>query len=469
MDDNDQGTDDGITLPPFRQASSATASSNNSFNTSVKSTIIRQNQHFFTGCFVCLVPVYDIAHLLPRTLSRDLLDSYTSGGLLRHVSNGSTSPLAHPDNGIPLCPTCHRLFDKPNPEFVLLPRHLSFFIDFEKRNLAARQARWDASREKVSRLCPSKEEYWAYSATAARGAIESANGVYDVYYIRNCGPQSLHIRSCNPTSMNYATGRTPQEWTGRPWGGSPVLMILNAVRALQDFRVRPEMWPVFKQLEDLWRLWRNEPWHQPQKILGHDKSRGESEGQDDKGLDTAPDKAPKGGRKTGRGAQGGPEGKEKPSRAGPQKKAPPTGSRKKTVHHQLHHDSLHFQDARNWVPQSTSSGTNTAANDTSVSDFAVDHNIQHVRDHQSTLAAMSPSTATPPSCNSPPTATPPSRNRPPNANAWGRLKPVPAASPPAYHVWGPNSSSEDKMAWKGQVERLIAAAATGVGMAGQGI
>lgn len=461
MNDNDQNTDDGVTSPPLRQASSATASSNNSFNTSVKSTIIRQNQHLFTGCFVCLVPVYDIAHLLPRTLSRDLIDSYTSGGLLRHVSNGSTSPLAHPDNGIPLCPTCHRLFDKPNPEFVLLPRHLSFFIDFEKRNLTARQARWDASGEKISRLCPSKEEYWAYSATAARSAIASANGVYDVYYIRNCGPQSLHIRSCNPTSMNYGTGRTPQEWTGRPWGGSPVLMILNAVRALQDFRVRPEMWPVFKHLEDLWRLWRNEPWHQPRKILGHEKRRGQSEEQDDKGLDTAPDKPPKGGRKTGRGSQG-PQAKERPSGGGAQNKAPPTGGRKKTVDHQLHRHSLHFQDTRNWeFPQLTSSSTNTAANNTSVFNFPVARNTNHVRAHQSTLAAKTMSL-------SPSTATPPSRNSPP-VNVWGSLEPAPNGSPQAYPIWGPNSSSQDKMAWKGQVERLIAAAATDVGRARRGI
>jgi hypothetical protein len=111
---------------------------------------------------------------------------------------GSVTYLAHVDNLLHLCSNCHRAFDAPIPEIVIIPTDVSFFIDWEKKDYTARcQAANEG--QTIPRTVPSSSNY---------------NGTYRAYLPKDSVP--LDSRALK----------------GKKWGGSPTAVILKACMGL---------------------------------------------------------------------------------------------------------------------------------------------------------------------------------------------------------------------------------------------
>ena len=111
--------------------------------------------------------------------------------------------IAHQDNAISLCPTCHSNFDDLNqPGLIFIPTNVEYFIEYEKNDQKRRRETPHIQREGRS-ICvgrygvPSPDEYQ-----------NNAGGLYTRYYLRRCFPEA----------MVASVGRfgEPKHWHGSP-------------------------------------------------------------------------------------------------------------------------------------------------------------------------------------------------------------------------------------------------------------
>ena len=138
------------------------------------------------------------------------------------------SHLGHIENGIPLCPLCHRNFDDlMNPGFIFIPTDIEYFADFERKDMERRRALWKQSKykTKMGRICPSPNNYRLHQLNEGILPDGACGGLYYRYTLRDYFP-----RLGQPA---FVPGRGPFPTVGaKPWHGAPTAALRRAFPVL---------------------------------------------------------------------------------------------------------------------------------------------------------------------------------------------------------------------------------------------
>lgn len=87
-------------------------------------------------------------------------------------------------NAIPLCPLCHRQFDKAeDPGFVFFPSDLNFFIEFELRDK-------DQRENTNVRQVPNAVAYRNYQISSKAIPSNAIGGLYTRVFLKVIGTES---------------------------------------------------------------------------------------------------------------------------------------------------------------------------------------------------------------------------------------------------------------------------------------
>jgi hypothetical protein len=155
--------------------------------------------------------------------------------------------LNHPDNAIPLCPTCHRNFDDIiQPGFVFIPTDLDYFIHYEEEDQKRRRLLGpDEEGNFPGRYgVPSAESYRDHQRATKDIPDNAVSGLYTRYV----------LRKFLPPMITYGLGSFQQ---AKPWHGSPAAALRRACMVLGNMATPKGAIPneVRKKLQKLADLW----------------------------------------------------------------------------------------------------------------------------------------------------------------------------------------------------------------------
>ncbi|KAK1144971.1 hypothetical protein N8T08_004686 [Aspergillus melleus] len=174
-------------------------------------------------CWNCGASPTDVCHVIPKT-DRDF-ELYRRRGML---SIGSVSDV---NNGIPLCPTCHRNFDDLfNPGFVFIPTDLEYFREYEEADKIRRAGHFLEKRTFLQRTCPSAEDYRQYQRRQDLIGSDEKGGLYEKHTLRDYFPK----RGC---FRNTETARTGILFPPLAWHGDPMAALRRGFAILGNIAV----------------------------------------------------------------------------------------------------------------------------------------------------------------------------------------------------------------------------------------
>lgn len=205
------------------------------------------------GCWVCGPTLYhDAAHVisqhdtavrLPGLLLRMILtQKFFLQRTLLQRRGLLNFDIAGVENGVALCPTCHRAFDDlGNPGIVFLPTDLAYFICFEENDQQRR------ARDGSARLCPTAEQYYTHQMGNSTIGTTSTGGLYNVYILTEISALWTEETTRRVTSLP------------RPWHGEPLAAIRRGIHALGSLNISRIPTEVAAQLRRLQDLYQAEP------------------------------------------------------------------------------------------------------------------------------------------------------------------------------------------------------------------
>ncbi|KAK5215852.1 hypothetical protein LTR96_011322 [Exophiala xenobiotica] len=214
-------------------AAASSTSSASHFSRRTKQKIVEWNGG--EQCWHCGGAAPDIAHVIGR---RDgSFSKYVAGGLL------TFDHLGDEQNGVPLCPSCHRAFDDLNdPGLVFLPTHLEYFIDFEHKDYQSRIQVALRLGHIPPRIVPTPQMYSEYLKRQGISLGETNGGLYWRYTLRDFFPVNA--------DKSFIPGLGPFKEPGI-WCGAPMAALRRAFQIVGNPTLEgiPE-----DQLEQLWQL-----------------------------------------------------------------------------------------------------------------------------------------------------------------------------------------------------------------------
>ena len=157
-------------------------------------------------------------------------------------------------NCIPLCPQCHRAFDRSDdPCYVFLPSDLQFFIKWETND----QHRRSQGILPRHRIVPGVEQYRNHQLSKHLISNDANGGLYCSYFLKDY----LHGGHC-PTNLlrEFAKPRT--------WHGHPLAAIRRGIAILGSGRCYVLDQSTIDQLTTLRRLYFNDPFIVDQRLSG---------------------------------------------------------------------------------------------------------------------------------------------------------------------------------------------------------
>ncbi|KAL8655009.1 MAG: hypothetical protein Q9210_001156 [Variospora velana] len=190
------------------------SSSSDSFASRFPEHVKQQIRQASSGwkCWHCGAGDTDVAHVLPAQ-SRSLLTLLSQSGLtnVEHVNQ------MH--NGLPLCPTCHRTYDRPGlPSWVFYPEDLKFFIREEKKDMKRRVQMWKNTKGKGEpaprRIPPTSAAYSSYQKRTRIPQPEDKGGFYSIFVVSEFGPEG----------REFQKGQS----IAKPWHGDPMIALNHA-------------------------------------------------------------------------------------------------------------------------------------------------------------------------------------------------------------------------------------------------
>ncbi|KAH0537330.1 hypothetical protein FGG08_005846 [Glutinoglossum americanum] len=180
------------------------------------------------------------------------------------------SSLSHIDNGIPLCPLCHRNFDDILfPGFVFIPTDLAFFIKFEQDDYERRTQIAQATGQVSGRTCPTAEDYFVHQLNAGVIPEGTYNGLYARYTLHDYFPK-LGQPPFEPGPEPFAMPK--------PWHGAPTAALRRAFQVLSNPLLQGIPTGVLTDLNTLIQLYRSGLSHVD--ATGRGNLGGEAERQD---------------------------------------------------------------------------------------------------------------------------------------------------------------------------------------------
>ena len=173
------------------------------------------------------------------------------------------------ENGLPLCPSCHRHYDMyGQPDWVFFPEDLEYFIKEEKTDFERRKVAWEIDSVVASRRSPTAAAY-AEDQKQRNKLLPGAKwGSYVSYTGIEFGPEG----------RVFKRGHHITKW----WHGDPMAALQRAFRGLNIY---PVVLP--KKLDALQFLYRqNERWlhdiqEPPRERQGGDEDDGSDDSQGD--------------------------------------------------------------------------------------------------------------------------------------------------------------------------------------------
>ncbi|KEF50845.1 uncharacterized protein A1O9_13101 [Exophiala aquamarina CBS 119918] len=214
-------------------ANESSTSSTSLFSRRTKQKIVERNNG--GRCWHCGGGAPDIAHVISK--KDGSFSKYVAWGLL------TFDHLGDEQNGLPLCPSCHRAFDDiNNPGLIFIPTHLEYFIDFELKDY---NNRLDVARRLSHvppRIVPTPQMYADYLQGRQILSPETKGGSYWRYTLRDFFPVNA--------DKSFIPGLGPFKEPGS-WCGAPMAALRRAFQVISDPTIEgiPE-----DQLEQLWQL-----------------------------------------------------------------------------------------------------------------------------------------------------------------------------------------------------------------------
>ncbi|KAH0556343.1 hypothetical protein GP486_005731 [Trichoglossum hirsutum] len=201
-------------------------------------------------CWHCGAKPIDICHVISQkdkaTLNWQFKELVLQGLL-------PFSSLSHIDNGIPLCPLCHRNFDDILfPGFVFIPTDLAFFIKFEQDDYERRTQIAQATGQVSGRTCPTAENYFVHQLDAGVIPEGTYNGLYARYTLHDYFPK-LGQPPFEPGPGPFAMPK--------PWHGAPTAALRRAFQVLSNPLVQGIPTGVLTDLNTLIQLYRRSLLH----------------------------------------------------------------------------------------------------------------------------------------------------------------------------------------------------------------
>ncbi|EHY53569.1 hypothetical protein HRR83_003777 [Exophiala dermatitidis] len=168
------------------------------------------------------------------------------GSFSKYVARGllTFDHLGDEQNGLPLCPSCHREFDDlNNPGLLFIPTHLDYFINFELEDY---RNRLDVTRRLSHippRVVPTPQMYADYLKGCEIIPPEAKGGSYWRYTLRDFFP--LHA------DKSFIPGLGPFKEPGL-WCGAPMAALRRAFQVIGDPATTEGVSEA--QLDQLWQL-----------------------------------------------------------------------------------------------------------------------------------------------------------------------------------------------------------------------
>ncbi|KIV89118.1 hypothetical protein PV10_08718 [Exophiala mesophila] len=214
-------------------ANESSASSTSLFSRRTKQKIVERNNG--ERCWHCGGGAPDVAHVISK--KDGSFSKYVTWGLL------TFDHLGDEQNGLPLCPSCHRAFDDiNNPGLIFIPTDLEYFIDFELKDYHNRLDVASRLSHVPPRIVPTPQMYADFLRGRQILSPEAKGGSYWRYTLRDFFPVNA--------DKSFIPGLGPFKEPGL-WCGAPMAALRRAFQVISDPTVEgiPE-----DQLEQLWQL-----------------------------------------------------------------------------------------------------------------------------------------------------------------------------------------------------------------------
>jgi len=212
----------------------SSASSASLFSRRTKQKIVERNDG--ENCWHCGSGATDVAHVISK--KDGSFSTYMASGLL------TFDHLGDEQNGLPLCPSCHRAFDDKNsPGLIFIPIDLAYFIELEIKDYQSRMDVVQRLGHIPPRIVPSPQMYSEYLKKQEILPAEADGGLYWRYTLRkNFFPVNA--------DKSFIPGLGPFKEPG-VWCGAPMAALRRAFQVIGDPSIEgiPE-----DQLEQLWQL-----------------------------------------------------------------------------------------------------------------------------------------------------------------------------------------------------------------------
>ncbi|KAL8942152.1 MAG: hypothetical protein Q9211_001521 [Gyalolechia sp. 1 TL-2023] len=184
-----------------------------SFPESVKKRIRKESSG--DKCWYCGDAGLDVAHVIASS-EKNTFTCLTASGLI------TLRGLQEDENGLPLCPSCHRHFDMyGQPDWVFFPEDLEYFIKEERTDFARRKEVWEKDKVVASRKSPTAAAY-AENQRRRNKLLPGAKwGSYDCYTGVVFGPEG----------REFKRGYHMTKW----WHGDPMAALQRAFRGLNIY------------------------------------------------------------------------------------------------------------------------------------------------------------------------------------------------------------------------------------------
>ncbi|KAL9003406.1 MAG: hypothetical protein Q9188_003721 [Gyalolechia gomerana] len=212
-------------LPPQRRGRKRAASTSDihsapksqatSFPESVKKKIRKESSG--DKCWHCGDAGLDVAHVIASS-EKNTFICLTASGLI------TLGGLQDKENGLPLCPSCHRHYDMHGqPDWVFFPKDLEYFIKEEKKDFERRKEAWEKDEVVLCRKSPTAAAY----ADDQKQRNKLLPGVKWGSYVSYTGIEF------GPEGREFKRGLHMTKW----WHGDPMAALQRAFRGLNIYPV----------------------------------------------------------------------------------------------------------------------------------------------------------------------------------------------------------------------------------------
>ncbi|OAP54559.1 hypothetical protein AYL99_11007 [Fonsecaea erecta] len=230
-------------------AGTADTSSVSQFSKTTKRKILERNggEH----CWHCGGGAAEIAPVISK--KDGSFGDYVAAGIL------TFDHLGDEQNGVPLCPSCHRAFDDlNNPGLIFIPSELEYFVSFELKDYQNRIETAGRHGDIPPRMVPTPEMYSEYLKRTTRMSSEATGGLYWRYTLRDFFP--VHA------NKEFIPGLGPFKEPGL-WNGAPTAALRRAFQIIGNPTVQGIPERQLDQLLTLRKLYARKI--TPTLLLGH--------------------------------------------------------------------------------------------------------------------------------------------------------------------------------------------------------